>query len=106
MTIDDKREQAFEAGFVHEEELRFKAIARRNHKLGTWGAQMLGKTGKAGQAYAETIVALGLEADGNAKILARLSADFDANGVDKSQRRIEQTMDDMMAEAMNHMKDH
>ncbi len=106
MTIDDKREQAFEAGFVHEEELRFKALARRNHKLGLWGAHMLGKTGKAGQAYAETIVALGLESDGNAKILSRLSADFAVEGVDKSQRLIEQAMDDMMAEAVDHVKNH
>jgi hypothetical protein len=36
MTTFDKREEAFEGKFVHEEELRFKATARRNKLLGNW----------------------------------------------------------------------
>ncbi len=34
MTTFDKREDAFEAKFAHDEELRFKATARRNNLLG------------------------------------------------------------------------
>ena len=36
MTTFDKREEAFEAKFAHDEELRFLAIARRNKLLGAW----------------------------------------------------------------------
>ena len=36
MTTFDKREQGFEAKFIHDEELRFKATARCNKMLGSW----------------------------------------------------------------------
>ena len=38
MTTFDKREEGFEKKFAHDEELRFKAIARRNKLLGLWAA--------------------------------------------------------------------
>jgi len=41
MTTFDKREQAFEAQFVHDEEMRFKAVARSNKLLGNWAAARL-----------------------------------------------------------------
>ena len=42
MTTFDKREEGFEKKFAHDEELRFKATARRNKLLGLWVAQKLG----------------------------------------------------------------
>ena len=45
MTTFDKREEGFEKKFAHDEELQFKAMARRNKMLGLWAAGMLGKTG-------------------------------------------------------------
>ena len=38
MTTFDKREEGFEKQFAHDEELRFKATARRNKMLGLWTA--------------------------------------------------------------------
>ena len=38
MTTFDKREEAFERQFVHDEGVRFKALARRNKRLGLWAA--------------------------------------------------------------------
>ena len=38
MTTFDKREEGFEKKFAHDEELRFKAMARRNKLLGLWAA--------------------------------------------------------------------
>src|SRR5690348_17791157 len=45
MTTFDKREDAFEKQFAHDEELKFKAEARRNKLLGLWAAEKLGKSG-------------------------------------------------------------
>ena len=45
MTTFDKREEAFERQFVHDEGVRFKALARRNKRLGLWAAERLGRTG-------------------------------------------------------------
>ena len=42
MTTFDKREEGFEKKFAHDEELRFKANARRNKLLGMWAAEKLG----------------------------------------------------------------
>ena len=45
MTTFDKREEGFEKRFALDEEARFKAVARRNKKLGLWAAQILGLSG-------------------------------------------------------------
>ena len=42
MTTFDKREDAFEKQFAHDEELKFKATARCNKLLGLWAAEKLG----------------------------------------------------------------
>ena len=36
MSTFDKREEGFELKFAHEEEVRFKARARRNKMVGLW----------------------------------------------------------------------
>ena len=56
MTTFDKREEAFEAKFAHDEELRFMAIARRNKLLGAWAAGLMGMKGAEAGAYAATLI--------------------------------------------------
>ena len=56
MTTFDKREEGFEKKFALDEELRFKANARRNKMLGLWAAEKLGLTGPAADAYAKEVV--------------------------------------------------
>src|SRR5580693_8303810 len=51
MTTFDKREEAFEQQFAHDEELRFKATARRNKLLGLWAAEKLGLAGAEADSY-------------------------------------------------------
>src|SRR5689334_17682228 len=53
MTTFDKREEGFEKQFAHDEELKFKATARRNKLLGMWAAEKLGLTGADADAYAK-----------------------------------------------------
>ena len=45
MTTFDKRKDAFESKFAEDEEMKFKAAARRNRLLGQWAAALLGKSG-------------------------------------------------------------
>ena len=49
------REQAFEAGFAHDQEIRFKILARRNALLGHWAADRLGYSGTVADKYVEKI---------------------------------------------------
>ena len=45
MTTFDDREQGFENKFAHDEEVEFKATARRNRALGLWAAGLMGLEG-------------------------------------------------------------
>ena len=49
-TTFDKREDGFEKKFAHDEELRFKASARRNKLLGMWAAEKMGLAGAPAEA--------------------------------------------------------
>jgi hypothetical protein len=72
------REKEFEARFKHDEELRFKATARRNRMLGLWAAQRLGLAADAAQAYAEDVVAAQFQAGGDQRVIDKLAADLAA----------------------------
>ena len=45
MTSFDDRQRAYEKKFALDEELRFKATARRNKLLGRWAAEKIGLSG-------------------------------------------------------------
>ena len=47
MTTFDKREEGFEKKFAIDEDLKFRAEARRNRLLGLWVAEKLGIVGDA-----------------------------------------------------------
>jgi hypothetical protein len=100
----DQREDSFEKRFVHDEELQFRAEARRNKMLGLWAAEKLGKTGAEAQAYAETLVAAEVAADANERVVAQVKKDFEAAGVSQSEHQIRRTMDEMLAKAMVEIK--
>ena len=82
------REEGFERKFVFDEELRFKAIARRNRMLGLWAAEKLGKTGADADAYAREVVISDIEEAGDHDVLRKLRRDFDAAGVAQSDHQI------------------
>ena len=65
MTTFDKREDGFEKKFAVDEELKFKAVARRNKLLGQLIAEKLGMSGEAATAYAKEVVAAVFEGDGD-----------------------------------------
>ncbi len=85
MTTFDKREQGFEAKFIHDEELRFKATARRNKLLGNWAAGQLGLTGDAAVAYASELVTADLENQSNDDTLRKVSKDLARKGISEQQ---------------------
>lgn len=100
MTTFDKRKDAFESKFAHDEELRFRAEARRNKLLGLWAAGLLGKTGSVADAYAKEVVAADFEKAGEEDVFAKIRGDFDAAGVAQSDHQIRRTMADLMQTAM------
>ena len=100
MTTFDKRKDAYESKFARDEELRFKAGARRNKLLGLWAAEKLGRTGEAADAYAREVVRADMQEAGDEDVFRKIRGDFDAAGVNQSDHQIRRTMDEMMAEAI------
>ena len=104
MTTFDKREEGFEKQFVLDEELRFKANARRNKLLGLWAAQKLGLSGAEADAYAKEVVLADLEETGDDDVFRKIRKDFDAKGVKESDHQIRRTMNELMAKAIEQIK--
>ena len=98
MTTFDKREQGFEAKFIHDEELRFKAVARCNKMLGSWAAGQLGLTGDAAVAYANELVTANLESQTSDDTLRRVAHDLAPKGV--STQQVAQKMDEFLRSAL------
>lgn len=104
MSTFDKREEGFEKKFAHDEELRFKATARRNRLLGLWAAEKLGKSGADAEAYAKEVVMADFEEAGDHDVLRKVKADFEAAGVAQSEHQIRRTMEELMAQAVEQVK--
>src|SRR5512132_3151511 len=91
MTTFDKREEGFEMQFAHDEELKFKATARRNKLLGLWAAEKLGLSGAEADAYAKEVVVADLEEAGGDDVFRKIRKDFAAKGVVQSDQQIQRT---------------
>ena len=104
MTTFDKREEGFEKKFAHDEELRFKATARRNKLLGLWVAQKLGMSGADADAYAKEVVQADFEEAGDDDVFRKVRKDLDAKGVATSDQEIKTQMVSLMAQAVQQIE--
>jgi hypothetical protein len=104
MTTFDSRKDGFEKKHAHDEELQFKATARRNKLLGLWAGEKLGLAGEAAAQYAKDVVASDFEEAGDDDVVRKVMADFKAKNVDQSEHQVRRTMDELMAEAIAQIK--
>jgi len=104
MTTFDKREEGFEKKFAHDEELRFKANARRNKLLGLWAAEKLGLAGDAASAYAKEVVMSDFEEAGDNDVLKKVHTDLAAKGVVSSEQDVRRAMNELMEKAIAEIK--
>ena len=103
MTTFDKREEGFEKKFAVDEELKFKAEARRNKLLGLWAASLLGEQGEAAAAYARDVVAADFEGAGGGA-LRKVTADLEAAGADIPAAELQAKIDEVSAQAILQVK--
>lgn len=99
MTAFDEREQSFEKRYALGEELRFKAIARRNKLLGLWVAEQIGLEGEGARAYADVLVAREVERADDEALARTLAEAFRNAKLDMSAHRIERKIEETMARA-------
>ncbi len=100
MTTFDDREQAFENRYAHDEDLRFRAQARGNRKLGFWAAALMGRDQAQAEAYAESLVATAVEGGGERSVLERVRNDLRAAGVDRTDAQVRSEEERLLAEAV------
>ncbi len=103
MTTFDDRKDAFEKKFAHDEELRFKATARRNKLLGLWAAEKLGKSGPDAEAYAKSVVMADFEEAGDEDVLRKVRSDLEGSGA-VSEAQIRTAMQELMARAISEIQ--
>jgi hypothetical protein len=95
----ERRKDGFERKFAHDEELRFKATARRNRLLGHWAAAKLGLSGAEADAYARDVVKADFEAPGDEDVVRKIRTDFDAKKIALSDHQIRRTMEELLVKA-------
>ena len=100
MSQFDDRRDAYETKFAHDEQLRFKATARRNKALGLWAADLLGRSGPDAQAYAKSVVMADFEEVGDGDVLRKVLGDLEAGGVQMSEAAVRAKMNELLAVAV------
>lgn len=100
----DKRQEGFEKKFAHDEELRFKAMARRNKLLGNWVAEKLGLASADAETYAKTVVMADFDEPGDEDVFRKVRADLDAKKIAVSDEDLRRTMNDLLGRAIEEIK--
>src|SRR5271154_2531255 len=97
------REKAFENKWAHDEELRFKVMARRNKLLGLWAAGEMGLEHEKAEAYAKAVVQAELTAAGDEAVFQKIRTDFAAGKIARTDHLIRTKMDEFLAAAKTEM---
>lgn len=104
MTTFDEREHAFEAAFVHDEEMRFRALARRNKLLGIWAAERLGLKGTEADLYIRQIVDAVVAPHAHERLLEQLQSDLNRSGSGPTETEIRSAMQQLLREAIEQIR--
>ncbi len=105
MNTFDDREKAFEKKFAHDQELKFKAEARRNNLLGAWAAEKMGISGDGVAEYQKEVRRADLAEAGDEDVFRKVRADFDAKGVSISDEELREKMIAFMEQAISKIEE-
>lgn len=98
-TFED-REKGFERKFAHDEEMQFKAQARRNRLLGLWAAGRMGITDPdEARAYAQEVVKADFAEVGDEDVFRKVWGDLQAKNAEVTEAELRQQMAGLLAEA-------
>lgn len=100
MTTFDDREKAFEKKFAHDQDLKFKAEARRNKALAEWAGAKMGITGAALEDYIKAVRKADLAEKGDDDVFRKVQGDLKAKGVKVSDADIRKAMGEFLAKAV------
>ena len=99
-SFEDRRKD-FEKKFEHDEEIKFKTIARRNRLLGEWVGKEIGMSEENIKEYAGQVVMADFAEPGDQDVIRKVMADLTAS----SSSIDEETLKLKMSELLNIAKD-
>jgi hypothetical protein len=88
MTQFEDRQRAFEAKFAHDEEMKFRIIARRNRLLGEWAARQMGLSEAETESYAKDVVRSDFEEAGDHDVIRKVLGDLTSAGVEMDEEKV------------------
>lgn len=104
MSNFDERQRGQETKFQLDQELEFKAQARRAKLVGIWAAGQMGLDDEAAASYAKSVVIADLEEAGAEDLFRKIRADLDQHAVQLSDHQIRAKMEEALDEARRQIK--
>lgn len=104
MTSFDNREKAFENKFAHDQDLKFKAEARRNKWLAEWAGAKLGITGTALEDYVKAVRKADLTEKGDDDVFRKVFKDLSDKNVKVTEAELRQQMHEFLAKAVTELE--
>jgi hypothetical protein len=104
MSQFDDRGRSEEAKYSLDQELEFKAQARRAKLVGRWVAGLMGLADDAANDYAKSVVIADLEEAGVEDLFKKIRADLNLHAIEVSDHQIRAKMDECLIEARSQIK--
>jgi len=104
MTTFNDREKSFEKKFAMDEDLKFRAEARRNKLLAQWAAEKLGLSGTAVDDYVKAVRKADLAEKGDEDVFRKVRKDLDDKGVRVSDVELRKAIGDFLAVALQQIE--
>jgi hypothetical protein len=95
----DEREKGMEAKWAHDEDLRFRAVTRRNKLLAQWAAESIGLHGPEADAYVATVLELEVRGARDEDLVRKIHGDFASRSFAYSEHFIRRKMEELALEA-------
>jgi hypothetical protein len=104
MTTFDEREKSFEKRFALDEELKFRAEARRNRLIAQWAAGKMGLTGAEVDEYVKAVRKADLAEKGDEDVFRKLKKDLSDKGVSVADGELRKALADFLHTAVQQLE--
>ena len=92
MSTFDDRQRAFETKFAHDEDMKFRILARRNRLLGEWAARRMGLSEEETSSYAKDVVRADFEEAGDEDVIRKVLGDLTAADIEVTDAEIREAI--------------
>jgi len=96
------REKNFEKKFAHDQELQFKASARKNKYIGQWISKIFGYNQEQEKEYIQSVIKADFAEAGDEDVFRKIKADLKDHNI--SDEEIRKKMDELSEKAKSELK--